>query len=247
MTAACLRTTASHMHREPPPLRGSSAEFVPSGRAERPRTGRTARSPRATITAKPPERTESVTKISPGIGYTAPNGRLMAERNIVALDGGGFLCHPARQLFEDAFADDGDLTSSPCTERSNVRPWSSDAPSPALQHYSIKDSMRSRPPTISFHFPSPAIATHRPHSPEDLDHMPPRSSKTLGVGRGVSGGWFACGQIVRQEACRPGETSAMLIVPRCSGGSIRPPYWYLAGTGGPQPEILMTDGRGAEA
>lgn len=50
-----------------------------------------------------------ISQIFPRIGYTAPNGRLMAERNFVALDDGGFRRHPSRQLFEEAFADDGDL------------------------------------------------------------------------------------------------------------------------------------------
>jgi pimeloyl-ACP methyl ester carboxylesterase len=41
------------------------------------------------------------------IGYTAPNARVMAERNFVA-DGDHFRRRPPRHLFADAFEDDGD-------------------------------------------------------------------------------------------------------------------------------------------
>jgi pimeloyl-ACP methyl ester carboxylesterase len=43
----------------------------------------------------------------PRIGYTAPNGRAMAERSFVADDDGTFRRHPSRQLFDHAFTDDG--------------------------------------------------------------------------------------------------------------------------------------------
>ena len=52
---------------------------------------------------------DMISEIFPRIGYTAPNGRAMAERNFVALDDGTFRRHPSRQLFTDAFADDGEL------------------------------------------------------------------------------------------------------------------------------------------
>jgi hypothetical protein len=45
----------------------------------------------------------------PRIGYTAPNGRTMAERNFVDLGDGTFRRRPSRQLFADAFADDGEV------------------------------------------------------------------------------------------------------------------------------------------
>lgn len=45
----------------------------------------------------------------PRLGYTAPNVRRMAERNFVEREDGKYRRHPARLLFEDAFADDGEL------------------------------------------------------------------------------------------------------------------------------------------
>lgn len=48
-------------------------------------------------------------EILPRVGYTAPNVRRMAERNLVGLSDGSFRRHPARQLFEHAFTDDGEL------------------------------------------------------------------------------------------------------------------------------------------
>lgn len=44
----------------------------------------------------------------PLMGYTAPNGRAMAQRNFVHLGDGTFRRHPSRQLFADAFADDAE-------------------------------------------------------------------------------------------------------------------------------------------
>ena len=52
---------------------------------------------------------EALCAILPRIGYTAPNARRMAERNFVESGDGTFRRHPARLLFEDAFADDGEL------------------------------------------------------------------------------------------------------------------------------------------
>lgn len=52
---------------------------------------------------------DQMAEIFPRIGYTAPNGREMAERNFVAIGDGTFRRHPSRQLFADAFADDGEL------------------------------------------------------------------------------------------------------------------------------------------
>lgn len=46
--------------------------------------------------------------VYPRIGYTAPNGRAMAERNFVPLGNGTFQRRPPRHLFADAFAADGD-------------------------------------------------------------------------------------------------------------------------------------------
>jgi pimeloyl-ACP methyl ester carboxylesterase len=43
------------------------------------------------------------------IGYTAPNARAVAERNFQHVGAGEFCRRPPRHLFEDAFADDGDL------------------------------------------------------------------------------------------------------------------------------------------
>jgi hypothetical protein len=51
---------------------------------------------------------EMLCEIYPRIGYTAPNRRAMAERNFVDLGDGTFRRHPSRQLFADAFADDGE-------------------------------------------------------------------------------------------------------------------------------------------
>ncbi len=55
------------------------------------------------------EQVDALCEIFPRIGYTAPNGRRMAERNFVDCGDGTFRRHPSRQLFEDAFADDGEL------------------------------------------------------------------------------------------------------------------------------------------
>lgn len=49
-----------------------------------------------------------MTATFPLMGYTAPNGRLMAERNVVDLGDGRYERRPKRHLFADAFADDGD-------------------------------------------------------------------------------------------------------------------------------------------
>jgi pimeloyl-ACP methyl ester carboxylesterase len=46
--------------------------------------------------------------VFPLIGYTAPNARLMAERNLVDLGDGRYRRHPNRVLFEGGFADGGD-------------------------------------------------------------------------------------------------------------------------------------------
>ena len=51
---------------------------------------------------------EKLCEIYPHIGYTAPNARAMAVRNLVDLGGGRFARRPPRHLFADAFADDGD-------------------------------------------------------------------------------------------------------------------------------------------
>ncbi len=50
---------------------------------------------------------EAITAIFPQIGYTAPNGREMAERNLVDIGEGRFRRHPSRLLFEGGFADGG--------------------------------------------------------------------------------------------------------------------------------------------
>jgi len=47
-------------------------------------------------------------EVFPQIGYTAPNARIMAERNFVDLGDGTFQRRPPRHLFADAFADDGE-------------------------------------------------------------------------------------------------------------------------------------------
>lgn len=51
---------------------------------------------------------ETMCAIFPRIGYTAPNGRAMAERNFVDAGDGMFRRRPPRHLFADAFADDGE-------------------------------------------------------------------------------------------------------------------------------------------
>jgi pimeloyl-ACP methyl ester carboxylesterase len=51
---------------------------------------------------------EALVQLFPRIGYTAPNAREMAERNLVDLGGGRFRRHPSRLLFEGGFADGGD-------------------------------------------------------------------------------------------------------------------------------------------
>jgi pimeloyl-ACP methyl ester carboxylesterase len=51
---------------------------------------------------------ESLVELFPQIGYTAPNAREMAERNLVDLGHGRFRRHPSRVLFEGGFADGGD-------------------------------------------------------------------------------------------------------------------------------------------
>ena len=43
----------------------------------------------------------------PRLGYTAPNTREMAERNMVDIGNGRFRRHPSRVLFEGGFADGG--------------------------------------------------------------------------------------------------------------------------------------------
>ncbi len=47
-------------------------------------------------------------ELFPQLGYTAPNAREMAERNLVDLGDGRFRRHPSRVLFEGGFADGGD-------------------------------------------------------------------------------------------------------------------------------------------
>lgn len=51
---------------------------------------------------------EQLTALYPRIGYTAPNGRRMAERNLVDLGDGRYRRHPSRLLFDGGFADGGD-------------------------------------------------------------------------------------------------------------------------------------------
>ena len=51
---------------------------------------------------------ELLCELLPRIGYTAPNARVMAERNFVELADGTFQRRPPRHLFADAFADDGE-------------------------------------------------------------------------------------------------------------------------------------------
>jgi pimeloyl-ACP methyl ester carboxylesterase len=52
---------------------------------------------------------EQLVALLPTAGYTAPNVRAMAERNFVERVDGTYRRHPSRQLFADAFADDGEL------------------------------------------------------------------------------------------------------------------------------------------
>jgi hypothetical protein len=51
---------------------------------------------------------EQISAIFPQIGYTAPNGREMAERNLVERADGTYIRHPSRRLFVDAFEDDSE-------------------------------------------------------------------------------------------------------------------------------------------
>jgi pimeloyl-ACP methyl ester carboxylesterase len=51
---------------------------------------------------------DALVELFPRIGYTAPNARAMAERNLVDLGDGRFRRHPSRVLFEGGFADGGD-------------------------------------------------------------------------------------------------------------------------------------------
>jgi hypothetical protein len=46
--------------------------------------------------------------IYPGIGYTAPNARVMAARNLLDIGHGHWVRRPPRRLFADAFDDDGE-------------------------------------------------------------------------------------------------------------------------------------------
>lgn len=50
----------------------------------------------------------ALVELFPRIGYTAPNARAMALRNLVDLGNGRFRRHPSRVLFEGGFADGGD-------------------------------------------------------------------------------------------------------------------------------------------
>jgi pimeloyl-ACP methyl ester carboxylesterase len=54
------------------------------------------------------EQVETMCELFPRIGYTAPNARVMAERNFVDVGGGEYHRRPPRHLFSDAFSDDGD-------------------------------------------------------------------------------------------------------------------------------------------
>jgi pimeloyl-ACP methyl ester carboxylesterase len=54
------------------------------------------------------EQVEQLCTVFPQIGYTAPNARVMAERNIVAVGDGRWTRRPPRHLFSDAFEDDGE-------------------------------------------------------------------------------------------------------------------------------------------
>jgi pimeloyl-ACP methyl ester carboxylesterase len=51
---------------------------------------------------------DALCEVFPRIGYTAPNARAMAERNLVHVGEGMFRRRPPRHLFADAFEDDGD-------------------------------------------------------------------------------------------------------------------------------------------
>ena len=51
---------------------------------------------------------EALVGLFPLLGYTAPNAREMAERNLVDLGSGRFRRHPSRVIFEGGFADGGD-------------------------------------------------------------------------------------------------------------------------------------------
>ena len=55
------------------------------------------------------EQVDLLTELYQRMGYTAPNARTMALRNLVELGDGWFRRRPPRHLFADAFADDGDL------------------------------------------------------------------------------------------------------------------------------------------
>lgn len=54
------------------------------------------------------EQVEQMCAVFPQIGYTAPNARAMAERNLVELGDGQWARRPPRHLFSDAFEDDGE-------------------------------------------------------------------------------------------------------------------------------------------
>lgn len=54
------------------------------------------------------EQIEHLCSVFPQIGYTAPNARAMAERNLVAIGEGQWARRPPRHLFSDAFEDDGE-------------------------------------------------------------------------------------------------------------------------------------------
>jgi pimeloyl-ACP methyl ester carboxylesterase len=54
------------------------------------------------------EQVDMLSGLYPRIGYTAPNGRVMAERNLVEVGDGLYQRRPPRHLFADAFAADGD-------------------------------------------------------------------------------------------------------------------------------------------
>jgi pimeloyl-ACP methyl ester carboxylesterase len=53
------------------------------------------------------QQVEELCAVLPRLGYTAPNGRAMAERNLVDLGGGLYVRRPPRHLFADAFDDEG--------------------------------------------------------------------------------------------------------------------------------------------
>jgi pimeloyl-ACP methyl ester carboxylesterase len=54
------------------------------------------------------EQVEQLCSVFPQIGYTAPNARAMAERNLVEVGQGRWARRPPRHLFSDAFEDDGE-------------------------------------------------------------------------------------------------------------------------------------------